>query len=87
VKPNRQIYLSNVNSAIVKRSEFENLKDALVEIFELKKGLPPKQLLSFFWTNPEIKVKISQNEGTLQVFLNKKRLPGAYIKVFSNGPR
>lgn len=31
-----------------------------------------------------MRVKVNENSGTLQVFLNKKKQPGAYIKVFSN---
>ena len=30
-----------------------------------------------------MKVKFSENVGTLQVFINKKKSPGAYVKVFS----
>ena len=30
-----------------------------------------------------MKVKINENAGTIQVFVNKKKKPGAYVKVFS----
>jgi hypothetical protein len=55
-----------------------------VEVTEFKTGLPPKKVISFWWTNPEIKVKVNDAQGTLQVYLSKRRLPGAYVKVFSD---
>lgn len=65
----------------IKRSDYPNLKDATVEITEVKNGLPRK-ISTFWWTNSDVKVKVSEKEGTLQVYLNKKRLAGAYVKVF-----
>lgn len=38
---------------------------------------------TFDWTNSEVKVKVSENAGLLQVFVNKKKQAGAYVKVFS----
>jgi hypothetical protein len=53
-------------------------------VTEYRNGLPPKKVSSFWWTNPEIKVKVNDAQGTLQVYLSKRRLPGAYVKVFSD---
>jgi hypothetical protein len=51
------------------------LNNVIVEIYEFKEGVPSSKIGSFFWVNPKIKVKLSQNEGnfslisgTLQVF-------------------
>jgi hypothetical protein len=33
--------------------------------------------------NSEVKVKVSENTGILQVFVNKKKQAGVYVKVFS----
>lgn len=56
-------------------SEVEHLNNVIVEIYEFKEGVPSSKIGSFFWVNPKIKVKLSQNEGnfslisgTLQVF-------------------
>jgi len=35
----------------------------IVEIYEFKEGVPALKIGSFFWANPKVKVKISQNEG------------------------
>lgn len=67
----------------IKRSDYPNIKDAAIEITEIKKGLPPKKVINFNWNNPDVKVKINENEGTLNVFVDKKKRPGAYVKVFS----
>ncbi len=68
---------------IVRRSDYPNLKDATVEITATKSNLPPKRITSFSWANPEVKVKANENAGSLQVFVSKKKQPGAYVKVFS----
>jgi hypothetical protein len=41
----------------------------------------------FTWSNPDVKVKINENQGTLQVFVCKKRAVGSYVKVFSDNDR
>lgn len=52
-------------------------------ITDNKPGLPPKKVATFTWSNPEVKVKTNENSGTIQVFVSKKKQPGAYVKVFS----
>ena len=42
-----------------------------------------KKVATFNWINPHVKVKINENAGTLQVFVDKKKRSGAYVKVFS----
>lgn len=54
-----------------------------MEITEVREGLR-KKVTSFWWVNPEVRVKVSEKEGSLQVFLQRKRLAGAYVKVFSD---
>lgn len=63
------------------------MQDVMISVNEIKEGCHPDQVKAFFWTNPDIKVKINENEGNLQVYLGKKRTPGCYVKVFSNGKR
>ena len=40
-------------------------------------------MATFTWSNPEVKVKTNESTGTIQVFVSKKKRPGAYVKVFS----
>ncbi len=39
------------------------------------------------WTNPNLKVKINQKKGTLQVFYQNKPISGSYCKVYSSGSK
>ncbi len=55
-----------------------------VDVIELKKGLPPRKVSTFWWGSSEVKVKINEDQGTLQVYVGNKRCPGAYVKVFSD---
>lgn len=59
----------------------------IVQVYEFKEGVPAVKIGSFFWENPKLKVKISQNEGLLQVFYEGKRQPGCYVKVYSTGTK
>ena len=68
---------------VVKRADYPNVRDATVTIIENKPGLPPKKVSTFTWSNPEVKVKTNENTGTIQVFVGKKKRPGAYVKIFS----
>jgi hypothetical protein len=38
-----------------------------VEIYEQKGNTALKEVSSFFWSNPEVKVKINEREGTYYV--------------------
>jgi hypothetical protein len=68
---------------VIKRSDYSNIKDATVEITESRQGLAPKKIATFTWNNSSVKVKVNENTGTLQVFVDKKKRAGAYVKVFS----
>jgi len=59
----------------------------IVQVYEFKEEVPAAKIGSFFWANPKLKVKISQNEGLLQVFYDGKRQPGCYVKVYSKGSK
>jgi hypothetical protein len=66
----------------------------IVEIYEFKDNVPASNISSFFWVNPKIKVKITENEGnyffnsgTLQVFYEGKKQSGCYVKVYSSGSK
>ena len=41
--------------------DVQHLGNMIVEIYEFKEGVPALKIGSFFWANPKIKVKISQN--------------------------
>jgi hypothetical protein len=41
--------------------DVQNLGNMIVEIYEFKEGVPALKIGSFFWANPKIKIKISQN--------------------------
>ena len=43
----------------------KNMQDVMISVNEIKEGCHPDQVKAFFWTNPDIKVKINENEGTL----------------------
>lgn len=68
---------------LVRRADYPDVKDATIEVTEIREGLAPKTVATFTWINPEIKVKTNENAGTLQVFVNRKKRPGAYVKIFS----
>lgn len=90
IRPSKEISCekkSETTEIVIKRSEYPNIKDATVEVTEYKEGLPPKSVSIFTWSNPDVKVKINENQGTLQVFVNKKRAIGSYVKVFSDNDR
>lgn len=71
---------------LIRRSDYPELTDVAVEVIELKRGLPPRKVGSFWWGSSEVRVKLSENSGTLQVYVGKQRFPGAYVKVFSDKP-
>ena len=51
---------------------------------EYRPNVAPRKVTSFLWTNPEVKVKINEKEGTLRVFHNKNRC-SSYCKVYTCG--
>lgn len=59
-----------------------DLKDCFVEVYSSTNGLKKKKVTSFLWTNPSVKVNIKENKGLAQVFLNNKKQPGCYVKVY-----
>ena len=59
-----------------------NFKDCFVEVSESIQGAKTKKVTSFMWGNPEIKVKVQENKGQIQVFYEGKKLPGCYCKVY-----
>lgn len=88
VKPSQALEfdsLKDFRTQVVKRDQFNKLKDVIVEIYEYKKDVPAKKVSNIFWVNPDIKVKISENEGMLKVFYDGKILNKCYCKVYSKG--
>lgn len=63
----------------------KDLKDGVVHVYSTTQGLPSRKVSSFFWGNPDIKVKLNERKGTLQVFEEGKCVTGCYCKVYSNG--
>lgn len=71
----------------IERKLFSDLKDIFVEVYEQKANAAPTKISSFFWGNPEVKVKINEREGTLKVFHNGKKCSTSYCKVYSRGSK
>ena len=55
----------------------------IVQVYEFKEGVPAERVSSLFWSDPNIKVKVSQNLGSLQVFCEGKKQSGCYCKVYA----
>jgi hypothetical protein len=39
------------------------------------------------WRNPNLKVKVNEKRGSLQVFYLNKPISGSYCKVYSSGSK
>lgn len=55
----------------------------MVEVFESGRKTELRKVESFVWWNPNLKVKMSEKKGTLQVFYSNKPVIGCYCKVYS----
>ena len=47
------------------KNEYLELGDCVVEIYEQRQNAAPSKIDKFLWGNPEVKVKINENEGNL----------------------
>lgn len=63
------------------------MKDVIVQVYSTAEGLPARKVDSFFWSNPNVKIKVNENKGNLQLFLEGKYVSGAYCKVYSLGKK
>jgi hypothetical protein len=43
----------------LERKEYSHLKNAFVEIYEQKSSSALSKVTSFFWNNPEVRVKVN----------------------------
>jgi hypothetical protein len=63
IKPSQQLVFEaakDIKENLIKRSDFTEIKDAVVEVTEHREGLPPKKVSSFTWINPCISLKIDE---------------------------
>lgn len=44
---------------VLKRADFADLGDSVVEVYEYRQNAPPKRVDRFLWSNPSIKIKIN----------------------------
>ncbi len=63
------------------------MKDVIVEVFESGKSIFLRKVSSFLWSNPQLKAKVNEKKGSLQLFYESKPLSGSYCKVYSTGSK
>jgi hypothetical protein len=45
---------------VLKRADFADLGDSVVEVYEYRLNSPPKRVDRFLWSNPAIKLKVNE---------------------------
>lgn len=65
----------------------KDLKDAIVQVYSTSEGLPSKKVYAGLWNNPNLKVKLNEKRGLLQIFYESKCMAGCYCKVYSRGKK
>lgn len=58
-----------------------------MEVYEHKQSVAPSKVSRFLWGNPQLKVRVNENEGTLKVFHAGKKCSTSYCKVYSRGSK
>ena len=62
----------------------EDLKDSIVEVYTSTSKLKKRKVGEFQWNNPKVQVKARQEHGVIQVYVDGKKCPGCYCKVYQN---
>lgn len=84
-KPFKEIFIDSKNQnseVIISKDQFKGITNPYIEISQHSNN-SHKKIKSLIWTDPKIIAKVHQQEGVIQVFVDGKRSPGSYVKVFT----
>lgn len=67
VAPTKSVELNGAEFKVekIERKDYEDLENMIVEVYEYKPNVAVKKITSFLWTNPDVKIKINENLGTI----------------------